>query len=157
MINRIKAFFDDRGAEPAEGDHHSVDELQLAAAALLVEAARMDDRVDEHERARIHELLRWRFGLDEAEADLLIEAAIAETARSAQLHGYAEMIRAKFDEGERVRLVELLWDVTYADGELHELEASLMRRIAGLLYVSDRDSGTARKRAMARHGIAEGG
>lgn len=157
MINRIKAFFEDREAEPAQGDHHSVDELHLAAAALLVEAARMDDRVDEHERARILELLRWRFGLDEAEAELLVEAALKETARSAQWHGYAEVIRAKFDEAERVRLVELLWDVAYADGELHDLEASLMRRIAGLLYVTDRDSGAARKRAMARHGIAEVG
>lgn len=154
MINRIKALFGDRGGAPEDGARHSVDELHLAAAALLVEAARMDDRVDEHERARIHDLLRWRFGLAEAEADLLIEEALAETARSAQWHGFAEVIRARFDEAERIRLVEMLWDVAYSDGELHDLEASLMRRISGLLYVSDRDSGTARKRAMARHGVA---
>lgn len=157
MINRIKALFGDRGGAPEDGATHSADELHLAAAALLVEAARMDDRVDEHERARIHDLLRWRFGLSEAEADLLIEEALAETARSAQWHGFAEVIRARFDETERIRLVEMLWDVAYADGELHDLEASLMRRISGLLYVSDRDSGTARKRAMARHGVAPRG
>jgi uncharacterized tellurite resistance protein B-like protein len=48
--------------------------------------------------------------------------------------------------------MEMLWDVAYADDHLHHLESSLMRRLAGLLHVDDRDSGEARKRVLARRG-----
>ena len=48
----------------------------------------------------------------------------------------------------------MLWEVAYADGALHDYEASLLRRVAGLLYVSDRDNGEARLRVMAKLGIA---
>lgn len=60
------------------------------------------------------------------------------------------MIKDRFDEKERIRLVEMLWEVVYADGQAHDYEANLLRRIAGLIYVADRDSGAARKRVLAR-------
>jgi uncharacterized tellurite resistance protein B-like protein len=60
------------------------------------------------------------------------------------------VIKAKFSLEERIDLMEMLWEVVYADGELHHYEANLMRRLAGLLHVSDRDVGAARKRAQAR-------
>ena len=59
-----------------------------------------------------------------------------------------------FEPEERIALIEMLWEVAYADGELHDYEASLIRRITGLLYVSDRDSGEARKRVRARLGLS---
>ena len=62
------------------------------------------------------------------------------------------MIKDRFPHEERLELMEMLWEVAYADGVLHDFEASLMRRISGLIYVSDRDSGAARKRALARLG-----
>jgi uncharacterized tellurite resistance protein B-like protein len=52
-------------------------------------------------------------------------------------------------------MIEMLWEVVYADGELHDLEASLLRRVGGLLYVSDRDRGAARMRVLNRLGIAD--
>ena len=57
------------------------------------------------------------------------------------------------DEEERIGVIEMLWEVAYADGELHDYEASLLRRVAGLLYVSDRANGEARLRVMAKLGI----
>ena len=56
---------------------------------------------------------------------------------------------------ERVGILELLWEVVYADGTLHDYEASLLRRVAGLLYVSDRESGEARLRVMGRLGTEQ--
>jgi uncharacterized tellurite resistance protein B-like protein len=50
-------------------------------------------------------------------------------------------------------IIEMLWEVVYADGVLHDYEANLLRRIGGLIYVSDRDRGAARKRVMKRLGI----
>lgn len=155
MINRLKALLTEQPR--SDGAAHTADELHLAAAALLVEAARMDDTVDADELARISELVRWRFGLNEEEAAELVADAERATADAVELYRFTRVVRDAFGHDERVQLVEMLWDVACADGEVHELEASLLRRICGLLNVSDRESGAARKRAHRRHGMDAAG
>jgi uncharacterized tellurite resistance protein B-like protein len=151
VINRVKALFvERRGAPQAREAGHSHEELRIAAAALMVEAAQLDDNFDAQERDKIRELVAERFELGAEESDSLIEAAEARVAESSQLHGFTRVIKAKFSLEERIDLMEMLWEVVYADGELHHYEANLMRRLAGLLHVSDRDVGAARKRAQAR-------
>jgi len=152
MLDRLHRLLTGRPPE-APPAAHSFEERQLAAAALMVEAATMDSSFDAAERGRIAELVRDRFalGADEA-ADLIVEAERAVRA-SVQWHGFTSAIKDGFDHAERVELVEMLWEVAYADGRLHDYEASLLRRIAGLLYVSDRESGEARKRVLARLGL----
>jgi uncharacterized tellurite resistance protein B-like protein len=152
MLDRLQRLLTGRAPE-AQPKAHSFEERQLAAAALMVEAAIMDSAFDAAERARIGELIRDRFalGADEA-ADLIAEAERA-VAASVQWHGFTSAIKDGYDHAERVELIEMLWEVAYADGRLHDYEASLLRRIAGLLYVSDRDSGEARKRVLARLGL----
>jgi uncharacterized tellurite resistance protein B-like protein len=153
MLDRIHRLLTGRSPE-AQPASHSFEERQLAAAALMVEAATMDDTLDADERVRIGQLIQDRFGLstDEA-ADLLAEAEQAASA-SVEWHGFTRAIKEGFDHAERVQLIEMLWEVAYADGELHDYEASLLRRVAGLLYVSDRESGEARKRVLARLGLS---
>jgi uncharacterized tellurite resistance protein B-like protein len=153
MLDRLHRLLTGRPPE-APPAAHSFEERQLAAAALLVEAATMDSSFDAAERGRIAELVQERFalGADEA-ADLIAEAERA-VAASVQWHGFTSAIKDGFDHAERVALIEMLWEVAYADGRLHDYEASLLRRIAGLLYVSDRESGEARKRVLARLGLA---
>lgn len=154
MIGRIKAFFDKvDGAPGADGPRDRVGDLQVAAAALLVEAAMMDSNFQEEEHSRIRELARSRFDLSEAEAENLVELARDKVARANDLHGFTRVVKERFTHDERVELMEMLWQVGYADGELHDLEASLMRRVAGLLFVSDRESGEARKRAIEKLGL----
>ncbi len=151
MINRVKALFvERRGAPQARGAGHSHEELRIAAAALMVEAAQLDDSFDASERDKIRELVAKRFELGAAESDSLIEVAEARVAESSQLHGFTRVIKSEFSQEERIELMEMLWEVVYADGELHHYEANLMRRLAGLLQVSDRDVGAARKRARER-------
>ena len=154
MINRVKAFFLERGGhgEAADG-RHAKDELQLAAAALMVEAACLDDEFIAAERDRIAALTQARFGLSQDEAETLIEEAEQAVDASHQLHRFAQVIRDRFSEAERIELIEMLWEVVYADGRLHDYEANLLRRIGGLIYVSDRDRGVARKRVLARLGL----
>ncbi len=151
MINRVKALFvERRGAPQAREAGHSHEELRLAAAALMVEAAQLDDTFDVRERDKIRELVTERFELGAEEGDSLIEVAEARVAESSQLHGFTRVIKATFSQEERIELVEMLWEVVYADGELHHYEASLMRRLTGLLQISDREAGAARKRALKR-------
>jgi uncharacterized tellurite resistance protein B-like protein len=155
MLDRIRDFFIERGAEAPSAGRHPDEDLRLATAAMLVEAARMDEAIGAAERERIQELLAWRFGLPAAEARTLFQEGVRATEGHASWHGFTQTIRAAFDEGERLRLVEMLWEVVLADGRLHDLEASLMRRVAGLLNVPDADSGAARKRVVGRHGLDE--
>lgn len=151
MIDRIKAFLS--GATHGDPARRGYTDLQVAAAALLVECARMDADFEDVERTLILELVRTRFELTEAEAESLLDLAGEKAAGSSQLYGFTRIIKDNFSYDERVDLVEMLWEVVYADGRLHDLEANLMRRIAGLVYVSDRDSGAARKRALKKLGL----
>jgi uncharacterized tellurite resistance protein B-like protein len=151
MLDRFLAFFDGRKAAPRSADAgHTPDEFHLAAAALLVHAATADAEFDTSERARIEWLCTERFGLNPAEAKALIAAAEREVDDSVQLLRFTRTIKDGFGYDERVHLMEMLWEVVYADEVVEAHEAQLMRRIAGLIYVEDRDSGIARSRVRAR-------
>jgi uncharacterized tellurite resistance protein B-like protein len=150
MLDRLKQLFQPEAEGPSG---HGFDELQLAAAALMVEAATMDSTFDAEERARISRLIQDRFALRAEEASDLVGEAEQMAAASVEWHGFTRAIKNGFDHSERVQLIEMLWEVVYADGELHDYEASLLRRVTGLLYVSDRESGEARKRVLARLGL----
>ena len=150
MLGRLKAMFG--GGEPVPPE----ESIRLAAAALLVEAATLDGALGDAEHAHVEALLRDHFGLSPIEAaELFVEASRA-VADSVQLIAFTRVIKDNFDAPERVRMIEMLWEVAYADGELHDYEANLVRRVAGLIYVPDSDSGAARKRAMARLGFNDG-
>jgi uncharacterized tellurite resistance protein B-like protein len=149
MLDRLKQLFQPEAPDRPAGPHR-FDELQLAAAALMVEAATMDSDFDAGEHARISRLVQDRFALSAEEATDLVDEAERMARDSVQWQGFTSAIKNGFDHAERVQLIEMLWEVVYADGELHDYEASLLRRVTGLLYVSDRESGEARKRVLER-------
>ena len=148
MFARLRALFSFGGDEPTPKRR-----LQLAAAAVLVETAMLDGRLDAVERRRIAEMLAGHFRLSAAEAEALFEQARRAADDAVELAGFARTVKDGFDHDDRVRLIEMLWEVAYADGHVHEYEANLARRIAGLIHVPDQDAGAARKRVMARLGI----
>ncbi len=155
MIDRIKALVLGSGDGAGQGDSAddtAADAAQVAAVALLIEAAVMDGDFDEDERRTIARLVAERFGLDSGEIEDLIRAGEDAVERSHQLFAFTRVVKQDFDFEQRVGMVEMLWEVAYADGELHDYEASLVRRVAGLIHVTDRDSGSARKRVLARLG-----
>ena len=128
---------------------------ELAAAALLFEAAHVDDRVDAQERAVIGGLLERRFGLDPDAARRLLAEAERAADRSTQLFRFAQLINGEFSASQKIALMEMLWEVVYADGSLDALEDTLLRRIGGLLYIPDHERGAARQRVLQRMGKAE--
>jgi uncharacterized tellurite resistance protein B-like protein len=149
MIDRLKSFFgggDVAGAPGALGP----DELHVAAAALLVEAACMDGHFDEDEKRTITSVLQTHFYLDGDEAEDLVRAGIEAQDDSSQLYGFTRVIKDRFEHLDKVRMIEMLWEVALADGDIHHYESNLVRRVAGLLYVSDPESGAARKRVLQR-------
>ncbi|MGE4218055.1 MAG: TerB family tellurite resistance protein [Alphaproteobacteria bacterium] len=154
MLKAIaRLLFDSEADAAVPAGRHGTAALRRAAAGLLVDVALLDGRLDEAERNRIADLLRVRFDLTEAETAALIAAAEAAATESVELYGLSRVLRDHFEHAERVAMIEMLWDVAYADGTLHPYEANMLRRIAGLLYVTDRESGAARKRVLARRGL----
>lgn len=148
MLNRIKHMLFAGG--PKGETQRKEAELELAAAALMVEAAVLDGEFDDAERATIERLLKAHFGLDDAETAELIRDAEATVNDANELYTLTRTVKDEMAIEDRTKIIEMLWEVAYADGELHDYEANLVRRLAGLLYVSDRESGEAHKRVVAK-------
>ncbi len=150
MANRIKALFKNlTKPEAGQKDEHFSDK-DLAAAALLVEAACMDGTLGKSERETIYKLLTTRFSLSPAEADHLFTEAVTIQGEATHLMRFTRTIKDNYSEDERIELIEMLWEVAFADGVIHDYEDNLIRRIAGLIYVSDRDRGEAKIRVRER-------
>ena len=147
MIKKLKIMLEQFSKnEPAARNNEET--LRVATAALLMEAACMDGQIDEAEQATIIDVLIGQFGLNKAEAEELAEAGRQAVVASNELYKFTRTIKDNFEHGERVKIIEMLWQVAYADGHLHDYEANLVRRVCGLIYVSDQESGQAKKRVL---------
>ena len=143
--NWIREFSTDQNAVPGDDA-----EWAGLVANLLVEAAMADGELDAGERAQIARILAAQPHIDAGSVDGLIDAALAWHAERVEIHALTRSIRSETDPEDRMVIMEMAWMVVLADGEVHEYEAQLMRRLAGLLYVDDIESGRAAKRARAR-------
>jgi uncharacterized tellurite resistance protein B-like protein len=143
-------FGDDAPADDRAG---GLDDVHVAAAALMVEAARLDGSFSDLERDRIQRLLVERFQLTPWLAAELLARAERTATESVAWQGFTRAIKDGLAPEERIGVIEMLWEVVYADGQLHDYEASLLRRVTGLLYVGDRESGEARLRVLEKLGL----
>ena len=151
MIDRLLDFLAGRDAWTSE---RRVNDLPLAVAALLVELARMDDKVNAGERRTIEQLIGRAFTLDPKSVQSLVQRADQEMQRSTQYFPFTQEICRHASAEMRVQIIEMLWTVAYADGALNPDEDALIRQIAGLIQVSDWDRGAARKRALEKLAVA---
>ena len=151
MIGSLRnLIFGGAAEEAVAAGAHGSHALHHAAAGLLVEMALLDDHFDAAERSRIEALLAREFELPATEIAEIIAAAEAAAAENVELYTLSRTLRDHFDLAERVGMIEMLWEVAYADGVLDDYESNMLRRMTGLLYVTDRESGEARKRVLAR-------
>ena len=149
MIDRIRKLLLGSQA-PVSEDARGLSDSDMAAVALLVDVASVDGDFDGDERKTIALLLANKFGLDvDAVVGLMAEAGRA-VERSVDHYGFVRKVNETYDLEARIGLLEMLWQVVYADGIVHDFEANLMRRLSGLLHIPDRDAGDARKRVTER-------
>jgi uncharacterized tellurite resistance protein B-like protein len=145
MLNAIREFFDQHvGAAPADDDRHAI---ALATAALLVETVRLDGEIDAAERAAAHRAVRAKFGLSEDEAATLLRLAEEEARDATDYYQFTSLINKRFSAAQKERVIELMWQVAYADEALSAHEQHVVRRIAELLYVPHRAYIAAKLRA----------
>jgi uncharacterized tellurite resistance protein B-like protein len=149
-VNIFKTLFS-RGERP-DVENRPEDDFRLAVAALLVEAARADDQYDEREAAIIEKSLAATFDLSHDEATSLRTAGEAAQMSALDIQRFTRVAKQMSAE-EKVAFVERLWEIVLSDGERDPFEDALMRRICGLIYLDDRESGAARARVAAKLGL----
>jgi len=137
MLKAIKDFFEANiaGADDdtdARKDEHA---YQLATAALLFEIGRADQDVQGVERTAVARAVQRAFELDAQETEELVKLAELEAEQATSLYEFTRLINDNFSPREKEHVVELLWRVAYADGELDKYEEHLVRRIADLIHV----------------------
>ena len=150
MFEALKSFV----AELTEGDQGARgladQDLRVATAALLVHAASIDGAMSKVAGQELQNLLRQRFDLDGAAAAELIEQATIADQKAVDLYHFTHLLNDRLDEGERCRMVEMLWSVAYADGTVSDYENNLIWRVADLLGVSQAERIALRNRVAAR-------
>ena len=139
----------------APTNQQSIDAEKLAAAALMVEVAVQDGEFEEAERRVIENTLIHKLKLSTEDAKELLVLAEDKQSQSIQILSFTKEIKNHFDNEGRANIMEMLWGVVFADGKEDAYESNLMRRIAGLLYISDRESGELRPTIAARNKTEE--
>ena len=154
MLDAIREFFDQHigAAESGGDDRHAI---ELATAALLVETVRLDGEIDAAERAAAQRAVRSKFGLREADAAALLRLAEEEARNATDYYQFTSLINRHFSPAQKERVIELMWQVAYADADLSAHEQHVVRKIADLLYVPHSAYIAAKLRARDASSAAE--
>ena len=118
--------------------------------SLLVEAASIDGDIGDDEKNKILSILVHQLKLDSLKAKEILEETISVSGEQIEIWSKTNKIRSELDYEERLNILELMWEIVLVDDVLDVFEAQLMRRVSGLLYISDVDSGISKKRALLK-------
>ena len=140
MLKSLIEFFERSTRETADHTRPGPDNrVELAAAVLMIEISLADSSIDDHELAIIKQALVGRYHIGEEQVDELIDLARREVDHAVSLHDFTRMLNDNLDAAEKIHVIELLWQVAFADAVLDKYEEYYIRKIADLLYISHKD------------------
>jgi uncharacterized tellurite resistance protein B-like protein len=139
MFDALKSFIAEISGANAAEKSFGEDDYRLAAVALLVHIANVDGETDDLERRRLKTVIEERFGLNDAATAQLIAKAEQSDRDAVDFYQFTSVLKRTLDEGGRLKVVEMMWDIAFADGVIDELEDNTVWRVAELLGVSNRD------------------
>ena len=150
MLDGLRQFIADI-VSPNAHQERTFDETgyRLAATALLVHVVSLDGEPTAVEKRKLHSLIESSFKLDPGTADQLIASATRVEGEAVDLYHFTSVIMRSVDDAGRLRIVEMMWELVYADGQVSEFEDNVVWRAADLLGVSSRD------RIDLKHRVAE--
>lgn len=155
MLDALRNFVVKLAIGDRQAGDFADDDFRVAYAALLVHAAAIDGEVSGAERGKLVALLQQRFDLDDKAAQRLVEQATAADAGAVDLYRFTRLLNGTLDESGRLRMVETMWSVAFADGAASGYEDNLIWRVSDLLGVSSSERIALRRRvAAARSGEA---
>lgn len=146
MLNKLNDFLSSI-ISPAEADSRPEHTLQLATAVLLIEVMRSDSETDDEEQAATLNILKQRFHLSDAEVAQLHELGLHTAKTANDFYQFTSVINRELEYHEKVRIIEYMWQVAYADGTINAHENHLLRKISELLYIPHGDFIAAKMRA----------
>lgn len=146
MLQKIKNFFENKLAVDTEEniDH----QLRLATAALMIEMMLDDGEVHEAEEKILIQKLQGTFELGKDETEELFDLAHEEVKQAVDYHQFTTLIAKNFSQTQKIKVIENLWAVAYADNELDQFEELMVRRIADLIYVTHSEFMQAKHRVI---------
>ena len=145
MLNSLKFFFH----QSEEIHQNNTDDLHLLSG-LMLETANIDGHVDQKEVDKISKVLIDIFHEEPFAVEAELKKCLEELEEHKSFHSFTSQINQSFSNEKKIILLEILWEIILEDGELHDFESNLMRRLAGLLYISDVQCGNAKKRALKK-------
>lgn len=135
MLNKITQFFEQHLQHEDGSEELSFEQKQLAVAALLIEVGIADSMLDDDELNSLRAILARKFNLTRERLDELSELAQSEQSDATSLHQFTQLINRDCNPREKYTLIEAMWEVAYADGELDKYEEALIRKVADLIYL----------------------
>ncbi len=145
MLNSLKNIF--KQLENEAQEDNSKKQLSLLCG-LMLEAAQVDGKIDQIEIDKISKTLTENFHEDKLAVELELQNSLKEIDKPKSLHYFTSKLNKEFSNKKKDLLIETLWEIILLDGKVHEFESNLIRRLAGLLYISDVSCGNAKKRAQ---------
>jgi len=153
MFDGLRQFIADIVSPDADQDRAFDDTgYRLAATALLIHVVSLDGEPTAIEERKLHSLIETRFGLDPGTADRLISSATRVEGDAVDLYHFTSVIMRSVNEEGRLKIVEMMWEMVYADGQVTEFEDNVVWRAADLLGVSSRDRIDLKHRVAERQG-----
>jgi uncharacterized tellurite resistance protein B-like protein len=155
MFDSFRKFLADvsqGGKHPAQFE---ANDYRLAAAALLVHAAEIDGNISDVERTTLHQVIKRHFDLDETQTNTLLAEATQAEHEAVDLYHFTRLLNRALDEDGRRRMVEMMWEIVYADGRVTEFESNLIWRAADLLGISSRERIELGRRVASERGSSE--
>jgi len=144
LINLLKNILANQSSSEDKDDTTNLKLL----CGLMIEAAYTDGQISDSELDKIKISLINIFEEDQNDVSLALQEAIKNKNNSKSLYHYTSYINKNFSDDKKLLLIEALWGIVLSDGNIHDYESNLIRRLAGLLYISDVNSGNARKKAL---------
>ncbi len=151
MFDSLKQFLSDLTGG-VQVDQYEEDDHRLAVAALLVHLISVDGIIADTEKSRLTDIVRNTYDLSAGDTKALIEAARARDMEAVDLYSFTSVLKKRLDEDERCHVVEMMWEIVYADGTVHEMEDNTVWRVAELLGISSRDRIAMRQKVEGRLG-----
>jgi uncharacterized tellurite resistance protein B-like protein len=155
MLAELKEFLSELVDGRKSQSQFAENDFRRAAAALMVHVATLDGDLIDEKRRKLHAILEAQYGLDAAATDELIAEATQDDHEAVDFYHFTSLLMRTLDEAGRLRVVEMLWEMVYADGRVSEFEQNVMWRVADLLAVSSRDRIALRERVAAARAAGE--
>jgi len=144
MFDKLKSIFDKKIKE----ENEQFDTIQIAISTLMIQTAVYDGVFDEQEKSEILELIKKYFNFSEDQKLSLFKIAMKVNDDSNDMQQFTRTLNGNLSEEEKLNIIEMLWRIIISDGHIDDYENALIRKISGLLYISDKDVGRIKKKLI---------